>query len=45
MQDEEREDHDRLDGCWDGMNEINADDRFHSEDDDVPLGDGESVGV
>ena len=45
VQDEESEDHDRLDGCWDGMNEINVDDRFHSEDDDVPLGDGESVGV
>ena len=45
VQDEEWEDHDRLDGCWDGVNEINVDDRFHSEDDDVPLGDGESVGV
>ena len=46
VQDEEREDHDRLDGCWDGMNEIRVDDQFHSEDDNVPLlGDGGSVGV
>ena len=39
-------DHDRLDGCWDGMNEINADHQALAEDDDdVLLGDGESVGV
>ena len=46
VQDEESVDHDRLDGCWDGMNEINADHQALAEDDDdVLLGDGESVGV
>ena len=46
MQNEESEDHDRLDGCWDGMNEICVDGQSHSVDgDDVLLGDGESVRV
>ena len=46
VQDKEREDHDRLVGCWDGMNEIRVNDQARSEDDDdVPLGYGESVGV
>ena len=47
MQDEESEDHDRLDGCEDGMDEIRVDDQAHSEDDDddVPLGYGGSVGM
>ena len=45
VQDEEREDHDRLDGCWDGMNKIHVDGQSHSVDDGDLLGDGESVGV
>ena len=47
MQNEESEDHDRLDGCWDEMNEICVDDQACSgdDDDDFLLGYGGSIGV